>query len=108
MTTAAWIALFSPAVAVVAIALGGTGMPRQLAGVLAAGSALVSFACSVVVFVLLLGESPEERTHYSTLWTWLSAGDFKDGAEIIVDPLSVFMMLVVSGVCFLILASAVG
>jgi NADH-quinone oxidoreductase subunit L len=108
MTTAAWIALFSPAVAVVAIALGGTGMPRRLAGVLAAGSALVSFACSVVVFALLLGESPEERTHYSTLWTWLSAGDFKVGAEILVDPLSVFMMLVVSGVGFLILAYAVG
>jgi NADH-quinone oxidoreductase subunit L len=108
MTPAAWIALFSPAVAVVAIALGGTAMPRQLAGVLAAGSALVSFACSVVVFVLLLGESPEERTHYSTLWTWLSAGDFKVGAEILVDPLTVFMMLVVSGVGFLILAYAIG
>jgi NADH-quinone oxidoreductase subunit L len=108
MTTAAWIALFSPAVAVVAIALAGTRIPRKLAGFLAAGSALVSFACSVVVFALLLGESPEERTHYSTLWTWLSAGDFKVGAEILVDPLSVFMMLVVSGVGFLILAYAVG
>jgi NADH-quinone oxidoreductase subunit L len=108
MIAAAWIALFSPAVAVVAIALGGSGMPRQLAGILAAGSALVSFACSVVVFALLLSESPDERAHYSTLWTWLSAGDFKVGAQILVDPLSVFMMLVVSGVGFLILAYAIG
>lgn len=40
--------------------------------------------------------------------TWLSAGDFSAGMQILVDPLSVFMMLVVSGVGFLILAYAVG
>ena len=108
MIAAAWIALFAPAVAVVAIALAGTGITRTVAGFLAAGSALVSFACSVVVFAVLLGENPEERAHSSTLWTWLSAGDLKVGAEILVDPLSVFMMLVVSGVGFLILAYAVG
>ncbi len=108
MITAAWIALFAPAAAVVAIALAGTAISRSVAGYLAAGSALVSFVSSVVVFVVLLGEDPEERTHSSTLWTWLSAGDLKIGAEIQVDPLSVFMMLIVSGVGFLILAYAVG
>jgi NADH-quinone oxidoreductase subunit L len=108
MITAAWIALFAPAAAVVAIALAGTAISRSVAGFLAAGSALVSFVASVVVFAVLLGESPEERTHSSTLWTWLSAGDLKIGAEIQVDQLSVFMMLVVSGVGFLILAYAVG
>jgi NADH-quinone oxidoreductase subunit L len=108
MTTAAWIALFSPAVAVVAIALAGTRVTRTLAGYLAAGSVLVSFVCSVIVFVGLLGESPDERAHSSTLWTWLSAGNLKFGAQIYVDQLSVFMMLVVSGVGFLILAYATG
>ena len=34
----------------------------------------------------------------STLWTWLSAGSFQAGFEIYVDQLSVFMMLIVSGV----------
>ena len=108
MTTVAWIALFSPAAAVVAIALAGTRITRSLAGYLAAGSVLVSFVCSVIVFAQLLGESPDERSHSSTLWTWLSAGSLKVGAQILVDPLSVFMMLVVSGVGFLILAYAVG
>jgi NADH-quinone oxidoreductase subunit L len=108
MTTAAWIALFSPAVAVIVIALAGTAITRSLAGLLAAGSVLVSFVCSAIAFFGLLGESPEERSHYSTLWTWLSAGNFKVDAQILVDPLSVFMMLVVSGVGFLILAYAIG
>src|SRR3954454_9906613 len=108
MTGAAWIALCAPAAAVVLIALAGTRIPRRAAGILAAGSALVSFICSVIAFVGLLGESPEERTHFSTLWTWLSAGRLHIGAQILVDPLSVFMMLVVSGVGFLILAYATG
>jgi NADH-quinone oxidoreductase subunit L len=108
MTTAAWIALFSPAAAVVAIALAGTSITRTFAGYLAAGSVLVSFVCSVIAFAGLLSESPDERSHSSTLWTWLSAGSLKVGAQILVDPLSVFMMLVVSGVGFLILAYAIG
>ena len=35
-------------------------------------------------------------------WTYASTGDFKVGLAILVDPLSVFMCLVVSGVSFLI------
>jgi NADH-quinone oxidoreductase subunit L len=105
---ASWIALFAPAAAVVAIALLGMRITRFQAGVLASGATLVSFVCSVVALVSLLAEHPDERSHSSTLWTWLSAGSFKVGAQILVDPLSVFMMLVVSGVGFLILSYAVG
>jgi NADH-quinone oxidoreductase subunit L len=108
MIAAAWIALFAPAAAVLVIALLGTRITRFQAGVIASGATFVSFAASVVTLVLLLGDHPEERSHSSTLWTWLSAGDFRAGMEIVVDPLSVFMMLVVSGVGFLILAYAVG
>jgi NADH-quinone oxidoreductase subunit L len=105
---AAWICLFSPAAGVVAIALLGDRISRFHAGLIASGATLVSFICAVVAFIALLGESPEERIHSSTLWTWLSAGDLRFGAQILVDPLSVFMMLVVSGVGFLILSYAVG
>jgi NADH-quinone oxidoreductase subunit L len=109
MIAAAWIALFAPAAGVALIALLGQRISRFHAGLVAAGSTLVSFVCSVIVFVVLVGESPEERAHSSTLWTWLSAGNnLKFGAQILVDPLSVFMMLVVSGVGFLILSYAVG
>jgi NADH-quinone oxidoreductase subunit L len=105
---AAWICLFAPAAAVLLIALLGQRISRFHAGLLASGATLVSFVCALVAFVGLLGESPEERSHSSTLWTWLSAGDLRFGAQILVDPLSVFMMLVVSGVGFLILSYAVG
>jgi NADH-quinone oxidoreductase subunit L len=108
MIAAAWIALFAPAVAVVAIALAGMRITRFQAGVIASGATGISFLCSAVTFAFLLAEQSEERSHASTLWTWLSAGDLKFGMEIVVDPLSVFEMLVVSGVGFLILSYAVG
>ena len=42
--------------------------------------------------------SPEERSELSTAWTWLGAGQFNVSLEILVDPLSLVMMLVVTGV----------
>ena len=107
-TTLAWIALFSPAAAVVAISLAGNRISRSAAGLLAAGTTGLSFACTVVVFFQLLGRDPEDRSETSTLWTWLTAGDLRFDAQILVDPMSVFMMLVVSGVGFLILCYATG
>jgi NADH-quinone oxidoreductase subunit L len=108
MDVLAWIALFSPAVGVVVLGLAGNRIGRFAAGLVASGATLVSFLCSVAIFVDLLGREPEDRSETSTIWTWLTAGDLRVGAEILIDPLSVLMMLVVSGVGFLILTYAIG
>ena len=108
MIATAWICLLSPLAAAVLITLGGTRITRRQAGYLATLSVLVSFVAALITFFRLLDESAEERSHVSTLWTWLSAGDFQVGLSILVDPLSVFMMLVVSGVGFLIVAYSIG
>jgi NADH-quinone oxidoreductase subunit L len=104
----AWTALFAPAAAVVVITLAGDRITRFGAGLVATGATGLSFLCSLAIFFELLGREPEERSEVSTLWTWLTAGELRVGAEIVIDPLSVFMMLVVSGVGFLILAYAIG
>ena len=108
VTALAWTVLLAPAAAVVAIALLGDRIDRRTAGLLASGATLLSFICTLAIFVELLGRDPEERSELSTLWTWLTAGDFRVGATLLLDPLSVFMMLVVSGVGFLILVYAIG
>ena len=41
-------------------------------------------------------------------WEWLTAGNFHVGLSILLDPVSVFMMLIVAGVGFLIVAYSVG
>src|SRR5205823_3812364 len=75
---------------------------------LAPRSAAVSLVAAVVAFVALLGDKPAQRYHASTLWSWLTAGQLDFGLRILVDPLSVFMMLVVSGVGMLIVAYSIG
>ena len=52
--------------------------------------------------------TPTQRHHLSTAWTWLGAGPYHFGLTILVDPLSVFMMLIVSGVGSLIVAYSIG
>ncbi len=108
MVAAAWVCLFLPLGAAVLIAVRGDGISRRLSGYLATASVAGSFAASLVSFALLLGESPDERTHYSTAWSWLTAGNLDFGLRILVDPLSVFMMLIVSGVGALIVGYSIG
>jgi NADH-quinone oxidoreductase subunit L len=105
---AAWVCLLAPLAAVLVIAIGGMQIPARLTGWIATASTTVSFAAAVVVLVKLLGEDSDQRQHYSTAWTWLGAGPYHFGLTIYVDPLSVFMMLIVSGVGSLIVAYSIG
>jgi NADH-quinone oxidoreductase subunit L len=105
---AAWICLVAPLAATLVITLFDQTLSRRAAGYLATASVLGSFAAAMVVLVKLLGEPPGSRSHASTAWEWLNAGTFHVGLRILVDPLSVFMMLIVSGVGFLIVAYSIG
>jgi NADH-quinone oxidoreductase subunit L len=101
-TTAAWLVLLCPIVGTILIAVGYARWPGRTAGWLATLAIGLSFVFSVIAFVKLLGLSPEHRQLTSTLWNY----DFSVGVDaklqILVDPLSVFMILVVSGVSTLI------
>ncbi len=108
MIAAAWVCLFSPLTAALAITLAGNRLSRRGAGFLATSSVVVSFVAAVVAFAVLLGDSPDDRSHPSTLWSWLTAGQLDFGLRILVDPLSTFMMLIVSGVGALIVAYSIG
>jgi NADH-quinone oxidoreductase subunit L len=108
MIAAAWICLLAPLGTATAITLGGTRWTRRGAGYLATLSVAVSFVASLVAFFSILGDPAEERTHLSTSWTWLSAGTFDVGLTLLVDPLSIFMMLIVSGVGALIVGYSIG
>ncbi len=105
---AGWVCLAAPLVACALITAAGTRISRRGAGYLATFSTSVSFVAALVAFFALLGQGAEERAHASTAWTWLSAGNLDFGVRILVDPLSVFMMLVVSGVGSLIVGYSIG
>jgi NADH-quinone oxidoreductase subunit L len=108
MTTGGWICLVAPLAGAILITLAGNRLSRTGAGIVATGSVVVAFAGALISFVALLGKPEHERSDLSTAWTWLGAGNFHAGMSILVDPLSVFMMLVVSGVGALIVGYSIG
>ncbi|HEY6679520.1 MAG TPA: NADH-quinone oxidoreductase subunit L [Actinomycetota bacterium] len=68
------------------------------AGVLASGLMVVAFALGLAILADLLKLPGVERSVVRHLWDWISVGSFHVAADLRVDPLSVTMMLVVTGV----------
>ena len=108
MIAGAWICLLAPLAGAILITLAGTRLSRRGAAYLSTASVVVAFGGAVTSFVGLLGEREHERHHVSTAWTWIQGGSYHSGFAVLVDPLSVMMMLVVSGVGALIVAYSIG
>jgi len=108
MVYGSWICLLSPLAAAVLITLAGERLTRRGAGYLATLSCFVSFGAAVAVFVSLLGRDAEQRSVLSTAWIWITGGTYRSGLAVLIDPLSVMMMLVVSGVGALIVLYSIG
>ena len=108
VNAAAWVCLLLPLASAVALTVGGTRVSRRLAGYVATLATMGAFVAAAVAFFTMLGESPEDRAHATTSWTWLAAGNFSAGVTLLTDQLSVMMMLIVTGVGSLIVAYSVG
>ncbi len=101
-TTAGWLVLLCPIVGTILIAVGYARWPGRTAGWLATLAIALSFVFSVIALIKLLGLSPDHRQLTSSLWDYDVSAGVDAKLQILVDPLSVFMILVVSGVSTLI------
>jgi NADH-quinone oxidoreductase subunit L len=74
------------------------------------GSAVIglSFVVTFGIFVQMLGLDPHGRHYELDLFTWVAAGKFSASVAFLLDPLSLVMMLVVTGVSFLIHIYSIG
>ena len=108
MIYGAWICLLSPLAAAGLITLAGERISRRGAGYLATLSCFVAFGGAVATSSDCSDAKPDSARIVSTAWTWISGGSYRSGFEIMIDPLSVFMMLIVSGVGALIVAYSIG
>jgi NADH-quinone oxidoreductase subunit L len=107
MTGGAWLCLLAPLVGTILILLGGSWLPRAAAGWIATTSVFVAFGGAVWAFFGVRG-SAGHRGEITTAWTWLQSGNFHVGLQLLVDPLSTMMMLIVSGVGGLIVLYSIG
>ncbi len=97
-----WLVLAFPLAGTLVIALGWRWLGGRSSGWIASGAILGSFAASIGAFAGLLDRGHEARTIYDSAWTYVHTAGVNVDMQILVDPLSVFMCLVVSGVSFLI------
>jgi NADH-quinone oxidoreductase subunit L len=97
-----WLVLLLPLAGTLAISLGWRVWPGRVPGLI--GSAAIGLACAASVAMLLgLLDRPEEsRSLVDSAYTYASTGGFDVDMAILVDPLSVLMCLIVTGVSFLI------
>jgi NADH-quinone oxidoreductase subunit L len=117
MTGGAWLCLLAPLVGTVLILLGGSWIPRVAAAWIATVSVFVAFGGAIWAFLgvhnehytgCLNGPNGMCRGELTTAWTWVAAGHFSVPLQLLVDPLSTMMMLIVSGVGGLIVLYSIG
>jgi NADH-quinone oxidoreductase subunit L len=101
-TTAGWLVLLCPLVGCIVIALGYRVWPGRSAGWIGTLAIALSFVFSVIAFAKLLSFAPDHRQFTATLWNYDVSAGVDAKLQILVDPLAVFMILIVSGVSTLI------
>jgi NADH-quinone oxidoreductase subunit L len=101
-TSYGWLVLGFPLAGTLIISFGWRVLPGRLPGWIGTAAIFLAFLASIGALLDLLDHPAEERQLVDSAWTYAGAFDFKADLAILVDPLSVFMCLVVSGVSFLI------
>ena len=94
-----------PLLAVLANGLYGARYSTDLAGRIAFGSVGLSFLCSLAVAAQVIA-NPEAREVVA--YSWIFGGDLSIDLAFLIDPLTTVMLLVVTGVGFLIHVYSIG
>lgn len=98
----------APLASFIFIGLVNRNLTKGWVSFLACTSLLFSFALSVALFFELLGAPDGNKAFTFTAFEWIAAGNFSASISLLVDPLSAIMMLIITGVGFLIHVYSVG
>jgi NADH-quinone oxidoreductase subunit L len=93
---------------VLANGLLGRHLGRRFVSIVGPGVVALAFVAGVLSFLDLLALPAANRTVVVSLWDWITVGDFRAGMSLLADPLSLLMVLVVTGVGGLIHFYSVG
>jgi len=83
-------------------------LPRGGVIALSCGAVGLAFVVSLLAVFQLIALPPGERVLVDNLYTWIGAGKFSAEASFLLDPISAVMILVVTGVGFLIHVYSIG
>lgn len=103
-----YLILIPPLLGFLINGLWGRRLGDRLVGFIGSAMIGISFIIAVSAFFELLALSPAERIIEREVFTWLLAGNLHVPFGTLLDPLSVVMLLIVTGVSFLIHIYSIG
>ena len=106
-----WLVIALPLLGAVILLVGGPlakGRLDKNGHLIGVALPVLSFVLSLVMFVVLLGRSSDDRQVGQHLYTWFEAGGLKVGADLLYDPLSALFLLLITGVGSLIHIYSIG
>ncbi|KEQ29521.1 NADH:ubiquinone oxidoreductase subunit L [Pedobacter antarcticus 4BY] len=106
MINLVWLVPLIPLLGFVINGLGRNTLSKSLIGFIGSGVIFISFLISVSIF-LALGNDPV-KSHEIFLFDWISAGTLQVPLSFLVDPLSSIMLLIITGIGFLIHIYSIG
>ena len=95
-----WLLPTFPLLGFLILALTEGKLPKPAAAWVGAGSVGLSFAVAALAAIAFLQSGLD--SHTVSMWTWISVAGFNPGFNLYLDGLSAVMMLVITGVGFLI------
>jgi NADH-quinone oxidoreductase subunit L len=108
MLEAVWLIPALPLAGFLVLTFAGRRLGEPVAGWLATLLVAGSFVAALVTFAGLVELPEEERHHVDTVFTWLPAGGLHVDLGFLVDPLSMAMVLFITGVGALIHLYSIG
>jgi len=103
-----WLVPALPLLGVAVLLLGGKRLREPLPGVIATAMMFGAFAAAVAVFAGLLQEDEHHREFVFHLFSWVPVGSLEVDVSLLADPLSVTMILFITGVGALIHLYSIG
>jgi NADH-quinone oxidoreductase subunit L len=97
-----WILLIFPLLGAAVNGLAGKRLSPRTVALSGCGTVLLSFLVALLSFFELLRLDVAQRAVTNHLFTWIESGSLKAECSFLFDPLSAVMILVVTGVGFLI------
>jgi NADH-quinone oxidoreductase subunit L len=97
-TTWGWLVLLFPLLGTLTLAFGYRVLPGNTAGWIGTSAIGLAFVAALGALISLQGHSADHRELTSSLWSYANTVGVNAEVSILVDPLSVFMILIVSGI----------
>ncbi|MCK9376558.1 MAG: NADH-quinone oxidoreductase subunit L [Syntrophobacterales bacterium] len=103
-----WLIPLFPLIGFFINGLLGKSLPKGVVGTIGASAVGLSFLLTVAIFLELLKLPADARSVEKVVYTWIASGPFQVSVAYLIDPLSMIMLLVVSGVSTLIHIYSIG